>query len=408
MEEDEKPFPLSPQPPNWVAKLISLQADVIYRCFVSGSTPFSVASESYHQAEETRDNVESAVNRMPSAIILLFKRLGLGFLSAAYVCMVLLLVLLLAVVLGVGLVHLWAEEPVFAREELHFDYTDAHPTAVFSFDAGLISGLEGYSNNKQIGIPIGHTFYISLVLVMPESDFNREIGVFQLSAELLSVNGNVTVKSSQPIMLRYRSFPVRLARTLIMGMPLLLGISEETQKINVEILKHKEDNRRTKAIKAIMCPRAGTSSLPQIYKAEIVMNSQLPGAKQLVHNWKWTFYVWVSLYIYTVLLMILLCCCRPLTFMVVPKYMTEHGSPTELRSAEAEESQMREADESEVSELLRKWRRSRSKRKAMLTQGGGAELEAMASSASSTTMTREEVTSTAVEDVGDSESVCLI
>ncbi|KAK4282970.1 hypothetical protein QN277_014278 [Acacia crassicarpa] len=383
---------LSPQPPNWVAKLISLQADLIYNCLVPVFTPLPVVSESsYHQAQDATPNAESAVYQIPSTITLLLKRFGLGFLSAAYVCMVLLFVLLLAAVLGVGFVHLWAEEPVFVREKLHFDYTHAHPVAVFSFD--------GCSNKKRIGVPIGHTFYISLILVMPESNFNRDIGVFQLSAEVLSENGNVIAKSSQPMMLRYRSFPVRLARTLMMGMPLLLGICEETQKTTVEILKHKEDNRRTNAIKATLSPRAGTSSLPQIYEAEIVMNSQLPGAKQLVHNWKWTFYVWVSLYIYILLLMILLCCCRPLTLMVIPEYLREQGSTREVRSVEAEESQVREGDENEVSELLRRWRRSRSKRKATLPQGDEA--------ASSITMSRHEVSSTAVEDVGDSESVCL-
>ncbi|XP_054777296.1 seipin-1 [Prosopis cineraria] len=401
MDEDEKLSALFPEPSNWVTKLVALPAGLILNCLVSVFNPFSVASESYHQADETRGSDESAVHQIPSTSILLLKRFGLGFLSAAYVCTVLLLVLVLAVVLGVGLVHWWAEEPVFVREKLHFDYSDAHPTAVFSFDG------EGYSSKNRIGVPIGHTFDISLVLVMPESDFNRETGVFQLSAELLSVNGNVIAKSSQPIMLRYRSFPVQLARTLIMGMPLLLGISEETQKIIVEILRHREDNRRTKAIKAILCPRAGTSSLPQIYEAEIIMNSQLAGAKQLVHNWKWTFYVWASLYIYIVLLMILLCFCRPLTFMVIPENSREHGSLRELRSVEFEESQMREGDEGEVSELLRKWRRSKSKRKAMLRLGEGAMLETMGSSASSTTMTRQEVASTAVEYVGDSESVCL-
>lgn len=172
-DEDPKLMALSPQPPNWVTKLISLQADLIYNCLVPVFTPSPVVSESsYHQAQETIPNAESAVYQIPSTITPLLKRFGLGFLSAAYVCMVLLLVLLLAAVLGVGFVHLWAEEPVFVREKLHFDYTHAHPVAVFSFD--------GFSNKKRIGVPIGHTFYISLLLVMPESNFNRDIGVFQV------------------------------------------------------------------------------------------------------------------------------------------------------------------------------------------------------------------------------------
>ncbi|EOY13996.1 Uncharacterized protein TCM_032997 [Theobroma cacao] len=48
---------------------------------------------------------------------------------------------------------------------------------------------------------------------------------YQLTAELLSSNGNVIVKSSQPAMLRFRSLPVQLARTFLMSIPFLHEIS---------------------------------------------------------------------------------------------------------------------------------------------------------------------------------------
>ncbi|TKY65350.1 Seipin protein [Spatholobus suberectus] len=410
MEEHQKEGFILPTP---VAKLISFQTDLIYNGLVSVFSPirslFSMASESYHRAEDTRDNVESAVQRVPSQIThgstLLLKKLGLSFLSAAYVCMVLILVLILATVVGVGLVRLWLEEPVSVKENLHFDYTEAHPTAVFLFNG--VKSFKGHLKKKHISVPVGHTFFASLVLLMPESDFNRELGVFQLTAELLSVNGNVIAKSSQPCMLRFRSSPIRLARTFMMGMPLVLGFSGETQNINVEILRHKEDYRRSNAIRVTLHPRAGTSSLPQLYEAEILINSHLPWTKELVQNWKWTFYVWVSLYVYIVLLMFLLCCYRPLIFLEIPQYFSDHRVSELTR--ERNELQVGElGDESEVSELSRKWRRSRGKRKTILAHGGVPET-IVGSSASSISMTTgEDVTSVAVEDdVEDSESVCI-
>ena len=94
-------------------------------------------------------------------------------------CMILMTVLVLAIVVGVGLVQLWVDRPVFVRESLHFDYTEAYPTAVFYF--GGHAGVERNSRWKQsMGVPIGHTFHVSLALLMPDSDFNREIGVFQV------------------------------------------------------------------------------------------------------------------------------------------------------------------------------------------------------------------------------------
>ncbi|KAK7243245.1 hypothetical protein RIF29_38036 [Crotalaria pallida] len=419
-------FFLLPKPSNWFEKLVSFQVDLIYNCLVSIFSPihtlFTVASKSYHRAEETKDNVESAVQQVPSQITygstLLLKKLGLGFLNAAYVCMVLALVLIVATVVGVCLVRFWVEEPVVIKESLHFDYTDAHPSAVFLFDGG--TGISGHIKKNKISVPVGHRYDVSLALLMPESDFNRDLGVFQLSAELLSVNGNVITKSSQPCMLKFRSSPVRLARTVLMGVPLVLGFSGESQKIKVEILRHKEDHRRTNAIRVTLHPRAGTSSLPQIYEAEIVMNSHLPWSKEFVRNWKWTFYVWVSLYVYIILLMFLLCFYRPLFFLVTPEYFSDDRVVSEVMTSGEHKDflQAREGDdESEVSELLNKWKRSRKKRKAILGHGSDVVVpETIDSTASSISMTtKEEVTRTAVEDVDDdddvvvedSESVCL-
>ncbi|XP_047155256.1 seipin-1 [Vigna umbellata] len=401
MEEHQEEGFLLPTP---LPKLPSFQTDLVYNGLVSLFSPlfalFAVASQSYHRAEETTDSVESAVQRVPSQIThggtLLLKKLGLCFLSVAYVCMILIFFLFLATVVGVGLVRFWVEEPVSVKEKLHFDYTQPHPTALFSFNG--FTSFKGHLRKKQISVPVGHTFFASLVLVMPESDFNRELGVFQLTTELVSVNEHVVAKSSQPCMLRFRSSPIRLARTFLMGVPLVMGISGETQNINVEILRHREDYRRSNAIRVTLHPRAGTSNLPELYEAEILMRSNLPWTKELVRNWKWTFYVWVSLYVYIGLLMSLVCCCyRPVLFLVTPQHCSN-----EVGNGEA-------GDGNEVCELLRERRRSRGgKRKSRVTDGGVAE-SVVGSSASGISMsTREDATSVSVEDdVEDSESVCL-
>ncbi|KAK7394662.1 hypothetical protein VNO78_15197 [Psophocarpus tetragonolobus] len=411
MAEHQKEGFILPTP---VAKLISFQTDLIYNGLLSLLSPFyslfSVASNSYHRAEETEEYVESAVQRAPSQIThataLLLKKLGLCLLTAAYVCIILILVLVLATVVGVGLVRLWVEEPVSVKEYLHFDYAQAHPTALFYFNG--VKSYKGHLKKKNISVPVGHSFFASLVLVMPESDFNRELGMFQLTAELLSANGNVIAKSSQPCMLRFRSSPIRLARTIMMGVPLVLGISGETQNINVEILRHKEDYRRSNAIKVTLHPRAGTSYLPQLYEANVMINSHLPWTKELVRNWKWTFYVWVSLYVYILLLMFLLCCYRPLIFLVTPKYSSDHRVSALAREEPGEIQVGELGDESDVSELLRKWRSSRDKRKTILAHGGVPETVVGSSASRISMTTREDITSVAVEDdVEDSESVCI-
>ncbi|XP_062084151.1 seipin-1 [Humulus lupulus] len=399
--------------PDWFTKLVLLQADLIHNSLSFLFSPvvflMSIVSDSYRRAEKTTVSIETAVQKAPTVlthgIISLLKRLGFGILGAAYVCMVLVLVLILAVVLGVGLVRVWVEEPVILKERLHFDFTEPHPSALFSF--GGWQGFEmGHKKKPVMGVPVGHTFSVSVVLLMPESGFNREVGVFQLSAEVLSTDGHVMGKSSLPCMLRFRSLPVRLARTFIMSIPLVLGISGETQKITIEILKYKEGHPRTGAIRVIMIPRAGTQFLPQLYESEIVMKSKLPWTKEFVRSWKWTFYVWSSLYTYIILLIAMFSCCRSVFFPFSVAISGESGARGTLASEPPpkDHPQMRGDDGGEgedVLEMLRKWRRGRSKRRAISLP------ETVGSSASSFTITREESSAAGEEDVGDSESVCL-
>ncbi|KAE8673716.1 riboflavin biosynthesis protein RibD-like [Hibiscus syriacus] len=404
-----------PKPADSLTTLLSLQADILYNCFIALSSPFftfsSAALDSYHRAEDTAASVETAVQRLPSNIThgssVLLKRVGLGLLGAAKVCMLLVFLMVLAALVGIGLVQIWVEEPVFLRQKLFFDYTQVNPTAVFRSGGG---GFDDGSNyrKKQMTVPIGHTIHVHLVLLMPESDFNINIGVFQLSAELLSINGDIMAKSSQPVMLRFTSLPVRLARTFLMGIPFLLGISNEAQKVKTEILRYKEGYPRSEAIRVTLSPRAGTLSLPQLYEAEIIMNSQLPWPKQLVHNWKWTLYAWTSLYVYTLFLIVLVgCCFRPLFFpFITSGFGNGHERDTRLRVEEAREPAIGgRSDQSEVSDIIRKWQQSRRKRKADFLNIGLSDVAG--SSASSMSLTRDDKSAVIEEDVGDSESVCL-
>ncbi|GLT95521.1 hypothetical protein SLE2022_131990 [Rubroshorea leprosula] len=408
VQPQDQNFHLLPRPSDWFLKLLSFQSDVFHNCIVSVFSfvfsLFSVASESYHRAEEAKASAKAAVQNVPSNIghgtIVLLKKIFWGFLGAMHVYMVLVAVMVLAALVGIGLVQLCLEEPVHVRETLYFDYTLVNPTAEFCFGPG--SRGQG---KAQMGVPVGHTFHVSLVLLMPESDFNRRIGVFQLNAELVSSNGKVIVRSSHPCMLQFRSLPIRLGRTFLLGAPLLLGLTSETQKISVDMLNIKEGNRRTKAVRVSLVPRAGTSSLPQLYEAEILIKSELPWTKRLVHNWRWTLYVWTSLYVYIIFLVILMSCFRSVLFpMTGTNFDDEVRDAVVVDESRGPQIGAREERNEGVSELIRKWQQSRIKRKAIVLQK--AVPETVGSSASTMSVTREETSAVIEEDIGDSESVC--
>ncbi|OVA19097.1 Adipose-regulatory protein [Macleaya cordata] len=186
------------KPTAWLIKIIAFQLEFVSYCLSSLSIPLfaflSMASESLHRADLAREKTEDAVHaasRVPSRVAeggeLFFKKIGFGFLGAVYVGLVLVAVMCVAVLIGVGLVRMWVEEPVILRETVHFDYTEVHPTAVLVLGGG---------GKKKRTIPAGHTFYVSLVMLMPESDFNHQIGVFQVTAEIISRTGNIIARTT--------------------------------------------------------------------------------------------------------------------------------------------------------------------------------------------------------------------
>ncbi|KAL0288956.1 UNVERIFIED_CONTAM: Seipin-1 [Sesamum angustifolium] len=287
----------------------------------------------------------------------------MGLLAAAYVCMVLIIVMVLAAVLGVGLVRMWVEEPVYVRESLQFDYTDAHPTAVFSF----------WGQKGGGAVPVGQTLYVSLLLLMPDSDYNRDVGIFQTYADVSD------------------------------GCTFVTGNLNRDSNHNFSILKHKEVSYpRTKLVRITLIPRAGTSSLPQFYEAELLVKSRLPWMKELVYRWKWTFYVWTTMYIFIILVMVLVFFLKPIIFpvMAAPVVKVEQDSAVELAP---QEPSVRAREEREVLESLRRWQRSRNKRKAALLQG--AISERVSPSAPSISLTQAETDLGFQEGSGDSESV---
>lgn len=321
---------------DWFMVLVTIQADLIYNALVVLSSPFFLLYRSYRRAVVTVSAAEKAVKRAPAQIAggagRVVRRTWFGILGACHVSMVMVLALILAVVIGVGIVSLYVEKPVVVRDRLFFDYTEENPSAVFSFD----------KKKRSFSVPVGHSVHVSLVLWMPESEINRRIGVFQLKVELLSLKGETIARSSQPCMLRFRSKPIRLARTFVMSVPLIAGIANEAQTMRIDALKHQEKMPRTKAVRATLIPRAQTRTLPQLYEAEIVINSKPPWIKRMAYNWKWTLCVWTSMYLYVAILTALLWCFRPVLFPYTSSRTISESENLEIEVVEEEQEQVME------------------------------------------------------------------
>ena len=79
------------------------------------------------------------------------------------------------------------EEPIRLMEELTFDYTKESPTAFVPLMSCPESeflecgeGVRSELNGESRVIPLGHKVFASVLLTLPESYYNRNLGIFQV------------------------------------------------------------------------------------------------------------------------------------------------------------------------------------------------------------------------------------
>ncbi|OEL31802.1 Seipin-1 [Dichanthelium oligosanthes] len=343
-------------PAGWLIRLIAFLGEIVASAILSLVLPFAA--------------LIGTLRAVPAVVASNLRRAALGLLAAACTFVALVAALFVSALLGFVLVRHWVEEPVTVRQPLYFDYTEVQPTA------GVVLG-----GARGVALPAGHSVRVSMALLLPDSYHNREVGVFQIKAEALSVTGLAMASATQPYMLRYKSTSVRLAQTALMCVPLTLGMRSEAQTANIKVLQYREGHgrhKRTGLIRVLLQPRATTLQLPQVYKAEVVVQTTLPWTKNLARSLKWTLCVWVSFSVYIVLVALAICWVRPLAVSARYRRLSElqgNGKmASDLGTGDIGESPSKELSE----EFTVKRRERRSRRKAQFrtqSQGGSRELE---------------------------------
>ncbi|CAN6205218.1 unnamed protein product [Urochloa humidicola] len=230
------------------------------------------------------------------------QRLVWGSLWAAYVCVVLCALLVMAFLGGGLLVGRIVEKPVQVTETLNFDYTKPSPAAFVP-----VPRL----------VPPNQRMQLEVSLTLPESDYNRRLGVFQVKAEFLSANGKVISASSQPCMLKFKSAHMHFIETFLRSVSLLSGYSSESQVIRLKMRGITEGLEPTTAVRIILGQRAEFgpgAGIPEIYAASLKLEAELPLFRRLLWNWRWTLFVWSSVGFFVFELLFTLVCCRPCIF----------------------------------------------------------------------------------------------
>ncbi|KAJ3671946.1 hypothetical protein LUZ60_008025 [Juncus effusus] len=331
-------------PAGWLIEASVFNLELISTSFLSLISPFSSL------LAESQAFPSNLVKRVGS----LLRRITFGFVGAVYVFAILVTVLIVSLLIGVAVVRVWVDEPISMREVIYFDYTQKEPTAIV-----VLGGSSAFKRIRP-----GHSINVMLDVILPESEYNRRLGIFQVTAGAVSSKEEIIAASSQPYMLHFSSLPIQLMRTFFMGLPLLFGFCSETQKLSIPILCYTESKYRTNLIMVKLKPRAGTTDLPQIYTSEVKINTQLPWMKQMVYNWKLTLYVWTTFYVYGFLMIVILCYLKPNALGVVWRQPSE--GPAELERETRYEGDREEREE--LAERLKKWRERVNKRRGRIEQ----------------------------------------
>ncbi|XP_068666647.1 seipin-2-like [Aristolochia californica] len=248
-------------------------------------------------------------------------KIAWGCFWSFYICFVLTVIFVMAFVTS-GLMMRWfVQEPVRMKETLNFDYTKASPVAfVPVLSCHGVSASTALSEKVDIGkfassrvIPSNHDLQIELSLTLPESDYNRRLGIFQVRVDVVSINGKVTASSSHPSMLRFKSSPIRYMETLLKSGPLIAGYSSESQTLNLKMRRFTEGEEATACLRVILEQRAEFghgAGVPEIYIASLVLETKLPLLKRIIWKWKNIIFIWLSLWIFVTELLFILICCR--------------------------------------------------------------------------------------------------
>jgi len=156
---------------------------------------------------------------------------------------------------------------VHVEKPLHFQYEfpSSSPTANVQFTPKLVSENQEYD--------------IFARFELPESEVNREFGVFMVQLELFH-QGKGVFTSSRPTMLRYKSGLLETMSTVAYAIPLLLGLYEQKQIVDVRLVEN--------LLQRFTSANITLSKPIQLYSASFTMQAKLSGLRYVCYNWFWT------------------------------------------------------------------------------------------------------------------------
>uniref|UniRef100_A0A4W4G7L5 Seipin n=1 Tax=Electrophorus electricus TaxID=8005 RepID=A0A4W4G7L5_ELEEL len=169
---------------------------------------------------------------------------------------------------------------------VHFYYRTDCPHAQHSLCSLPMANfsLLGNSNKKQV-MTYGQPYQITLELEMPESPANEQLGMFLVKMSCYSYNSQIIDSSARSTMIHYRSSLLQSLGTLTLFPLLLMGATEQKQRVLVELYSSYINNSYKPTIGAII---EIYSQQVQIYKADLYIHARFTGIGYILYHFPLT------------------------------------------------------------------------------------------------------------------------
>lgn len=96
---------------------------------------------------------------------------------------------------------------------------------------------------RQQLLMVGQRYGVSVELELPESEANRDQGMFLVCVELTSADASTLAHGCRTAMLRYSSSFLRSLRTALYAPAYLFGSKEEKQLVHVDVFTDYVDDK---------------------------------------------------------------------------------------------------------------------------------------------------------------------
>ncbi|KAL7541958.1 hypothetical protein ACHAXR_011386 [Thalassiosira sp. AJA248-18] len=159
------------------------------------------------------------------------------------------------------------------------------------------NGVDGIdrSNDSEILIP-GQKYFLELTLTLPESEVNRQLGVFMVKVDLKSGDRSLLASSNQHSMFPYESSMVSLFRKAMLILPLASGLLSETRAITLLCFDNYVDSHVKKPMAIVEVslgvpnPAVFPSTMQsiQIHSAELKYGKEMNAIQTFFRNWRYS------------------------------------------------------------------------------------------------------------------------